>query len=335
MNTIVYVGHNDDFYGFFSHTIKRKKDNVCVCVNDVFEYEQMLANGVNAYLSECIPDSFTKINSIAISTGNYESKAQIVKRIVLSYNRLLPNGELSVITSKRTGFTTVTKVLKLLKCEIQKKSFQEVIVLNTVKTTDENVSLEEIYSILSINNDKVICETIANFDFIFYTEPSLFSKERIDRGSVFLLNSISVSNNDVVLDYGCGYGVIGIVVAKIFKPKRVDFIDIKSEAKDKTLQNIRLNQINVNHNVFLATNLSKVYNNYSLILSHFPIHVSTKSKYEMLEECKKGLKKNGKMICVIPQTFNFEKMVTNVFGNYKVIANNDIDSYYIFEAINK
>lgn len=335
MEMILFIGHKDDHYDFFCSRIKSSTDRVHICVNDVFEYERFMSEGIQVSLSSSIPSQLSNLKKIVLSTGNHESKTQIVKKILCSYNHLSMNGDLIIITTKRTGYTTVIKTLKLLACEVEKQQYKDVIVLSVKKTSYNGINTNEIYAALSITCDDEIHETILNTEFVFSTEASLFSRERIDRGSLFLLHSVSVGRNDTILDYGCGYGVIGVVLAKIFSPSKVDFVDIKSEARDKTLINIELNCIAVDHNVFLASNLSTVYDNYSYIFSHFPIHVPTKSKYEMLEECRRALKKNGHLLCVIPHTFNFEKMVMKVFGNYKVVASSENDGYYIFETIKK
>lgn len=52
-----------------------------------------------------------------------------------------------------------------------------------------------------------------SFEFLSYT--SLFSGSSIDEGTRLLLENIVIPEEGVVLDIGCGYGVIGIVVARL------------------------------------------------------------------------------------------------------------------------
>lgn len=55
---------------------------------------------------------------------------------------------------------------------------------------------------------------IKNISLIFKTEPTVFSPNAIDIGTLSMLSLIDFSENDKVLDLGCGYGVVGILAAK-------------------------------------------------------------------------------------------------------------------------
>ena len=49
----------------------------------------------------------------------------------------------------------------------------------------------------------------------FQTESSLFSPKAIDSGTLAMLSSVDFLPSDKVLDLGCGYGVVGILAAKL------------------------------------------------------------------------------------------------------------------------
>ncbi|ACL11472.1 Ribosomal RNA small subunit methyltransferase C (RRNA (Guanine-n2-)- methyltransferase) [Desulfurococcus amylolyticus 1221n] len=62
---------------------------------------------------------------------------------------------------------------------------------------------------------KLFSFTIHGYTFEFISYTSLFSGSSLDDGTRLLLENIMVPRSGVVLDIGCGYGVIGIVVAKL------------------------------------------------------------------------------------------------------------------------
>lgn len=64
----------------------------------------------------------------------------------------------------------------------------------------------------------LIQETIQGVPLQFETDRSLFSPAAVDRGTLAMLSVAELLPEDVVLDLGCGYGVVGILAAK--KPVR-------------------------------------------------------------------------------------------------------------------
>ncbi len=55
----------------------------------------------------------------------------------------------------------------------------------------------------------------SSFDLVFRTVPELFSYKHVDEGTMLLLGELEVKETDDCLDMGCGYGVIGISMAKL------------------------------------------------------------------------------------------------------------------------
>jgi len=80
-----------------------------------------------------------------------------------------------------------------------------------------------------------------SLQFISYT--SLFSGSSIDEGTLLLLENIKIPEEGVVLDVGCGYGIIGIVVAKLNPKLKVYMTDINPLAVKIAKQNSRLNNV--------------------------------------------------------------------------------------------
>ena len=65
------------------------------------------------------------------------------------------------------------------------------------------------------SNLKKTTTTLFNKQFIFYTDNGVFAKKGLDYGSRLLLESLPYQDiKGNVLDVGCGYGVLGIVINK-------------------------------------------------------------------------------------------------------------------------
>ena len=79
-----------------------------------------------------------------------------------------------------------------------------------------------------------------SFSFEFISDNGVFSKDKVDFGSKLLVESYlnDVSNSENVLDIGCGYGFIGIVIG-IINNSFVDMIDVNKRALHLCKKNIK------------------------------------------------------------------------------------------------
>ena len=87
------------------------------------------------------------------------------------------------------------------------------------------------------------------YNFVFKSDNGVFSKNRIDYASEFLVKTF-LSNKKreykSILDVGCGYGFIGITLSKILNI-HVDMCDINKRCIHLTKMNIDLNILKI-HN---------------------------------------------------------------------------------------
>ena len=117
--------------------------------------------------------------------------------------------------------------------------------------------------------------------FIFFTDNGVFSKDGLDFGSRLLLESIPLEVvGGKVLDMGCGYGVLGIVLNKKLNCA-VDMVDVNRRALHLTELNIR-NNFCKNINVFESFTYEKVDNLYTSIITNPPIRAGKKVVYGSL-----------------------------------------------------
>ena len=133
--------------------------------------------------------------------------------------------------------------------------------------------------------------------YTFKTDNNVFSKRGLDYGTRTLLENIDISNIDGdVLDFGCGYGPIGIYIS-LNTNSKVDMVDINERALKLALDNAKINCANVNiFNSDIYSNISKKYN---YIITNPPIRVGKKILYEILMKAKEHLNKDGHLIFVI------------------------------------
>ena len=90
---------------------------------------------------------------------------------------------------------------------------------------------------------RLVSDTVLGVTLEFYVAPGVFSTEGIDEGTRLLLETARVPEEGTVLDMGCGYGAIGIALAKRHPGLRVVMVDVNPLAVDLARRNARLNQV--------------------------------------------------------------------------------------------
>lgn len=165
---------------------------------------------------------------------------------------------------------------------------------------------------------KLIPLTIHGFTFEFVTYTSLFSGSRIDHGTLLLLENIKVPDKGFVLDIGCGYGVIGIVVAKMNPKLKVYMTDINPLAIKIARENIRRNNVE-DRVVVLQGNCYEPVRNlkFQAIYSNPPLSAGNKVVLDIILNAKKYLASNGFAQFVIAR--GKEYIVKEVRKQYSVV----------------
>lgn len=168
---------------------------------------------------------------------------------------------------------------------------------------------------------------IRNQEFEFFTDNGVFSKKGLDFGTRSLLESIDLNiiKGDV-LDFGCGYGPIGIFIKKN-TDSNVDMVDINKRSIDLALKNSALNQVETN--IFYSDVYSNVTKKYDFIISNPPIRVGKKILYEILFKAKEYLKKDGQLWIVVNKDQGAKSLLKDLKEVYNVELINKNKGFWI------
>lgn len=184
------------------------------------------------------------------------------------------------------------------------------------------------------SNPQEWTNTLRGEKFRFQTDSGVFSKGDIDFGSRLLVETYEDSSIDgPVLDVGCGYGPIGMAIAKAFPQKEVHMVDVNTRAIELAKKNAEKNSIE-NVKIYESDGLSAVAeNDFSAILTNPPIRAGKETIFRFYEEAYDKLKQGGSLWVVIqkkqgaPST---QEKLTELFGDCQVIDKKK--GYFIFEA---
>lgn len=180
------------------------------------------------------------------------------------------------------------------------------------------------------SNEKIIDCIIGGVSYKFITDNGVFSKKGLDFGTRSLLESLDLSLiNGNVLDFGCGYGPIGIHIKKNTK-SIVDMIDVNNRSLALAKKNAELNKVDVN--IFHSDIYEKVDKKYDFIISNPPIRVGKDILYKILFGAKEYLKENGRLIIVINKDQGAKSTMKDLANLYEVTLLNKNKGFYIIEA---
>jgi 16S rRNA (guanine1207-N2)-methyltransferase len=142
--------------------------------------------------------------------------------------------------------------------------------------------------------------TLRDFRFRFKTDNGVFSKREVDFGSRLLIETFQMPNTaGPVLDVGCGYGPIGLSIAKLDQNRIVHMIDVNERALLLAKENAVLNQI-TNVKVYQSDELSNVMENaFAAILTNPPIRAGKKVVHSIFEQSYGHLQDGGELWIVI------------------------------------
>src|SRR5574344_1250252 len=178
---------------------------------------------------------------------------------------------------------------------------------------------------------------IDNQEYSFYTDNGVFSKSGLDDATKYLLETYSKSRilinlKGKVLDFGCGYGPIGIYIASNSYAD-VDMVDINERSLDVAHKNSDLNNVDVN--IYNSNIYSNISGKYDLIITNPPIRVGKAMLHEILFGAKDHLNNDGELWLVISKNQGAKSLARDLESTYKVEIVDKIKSFYIICCKNR
>jgi len=147
------------------------------------------------------------------------------------------------------------------------------------------------------SNPKRIAYTFNTIDFSFMTDHGTFSKDHIDSATELLLKNVTVPPGSTILDLGCGYGVIGIILSKLYEGQTT-MVDVNERAIALARENISRNNVDADcilSDGFSALNAAQ----FDFIISNPPIRIGKEKLYQLLDEAYNHLTTKGALFIVM------------------------------------
>lgn len=164
--------------------------------------------------------------------------------------------------------------------------------------------------------------SVAGKEYHCQTEPSLFSKEDIDKGTKFLLETIlsqgrkGLGEAERILDLGCGWGAIGIVLATEFPQAKITMVDIDTRAAKMASDNLKMLKLQKRAEVVATANVRQLSGEFDFVISNPPFHIPQRELEKLFAGARNKTKKRGKMIIAVEDTYR-EKISTTLEKAFK------------------
>ena len=173
--------------------------------------------------------------------------------------------------------------------------------------------------IASLRNDLEIQAVLRDQPLRFATTWGLFSPRGIDDGTRLLLDFMEINPTDDCLDLGCGYGPIGLTVARLAPEGRTLMVDNNFVAVDYANPNARINGIG-NAEARLSHGFNQVGDRkFDIVVSNLPAKVGKEMWQLYLYDAYRHLNPGGRLYMVTISGLRdfIKRNFKDYFGNYK------------------
>lgn len=157
--------------------------------------------------------------------------------------------------------------------------------------------------------------SVADQLFNLQAAAGTFSSGRLDKGTAVLLSlADELPQEGRILDLGCGWGPIGIAIAKLASASQVWGVDVNARSVALANQNAKKLQL-TNFQAVLSENLPSDLR-FDEIWSNPPIRIGKKALHELLTKYLAVLTDQGRALLVVQKQLGAESLLKWLAAQY-------------------
>jgi 16S rRNA G1207 methylase RsmC len=175
--------------------------------------------------------------------------------------------------------------------------------------------------VLANREDLHWSQTVRGIELFFNTTWGLFSPKQLDAGSRLLLDHVNPEPDARILDLGCGYGPLGVTLARLCPQGQVDMVDKDFVAVEYAQKNALLNQCS-NCEAYLSNGFSHIPDKgFDLIISNLPAKVGNELYAIFFEDARRYLRPGGRLyvVTIVGLKSYIQRSFKTHFDNYKKV----------------
>ena len=172
-----------------------------------------------------------------------------------------------------------------------------------------------------LRRDIVFTEQLRGFELTFHSRWGLFSPRAVDEGTHLLLRHIELDEEAGCLDLGCGYGAIGLTLARLAPRGHTTLVDKDFVAVDYARANAQRNAIR-NCEAMLSDGLEQLGDRrFDVIASNLPAKAGNEAYQILFADAARQLRPGGRIYVVTLSAMRrfIERAFGEAFGNYEKV----------------
>jgi len=169
-----------------------------------------------------------------------------------------------------------------------------------------------------LRQDIVFHDNLLGHELTFHTTWGLFSPRGIDEGTRLLLNHLEVRPDERALDLGCGYGPLGIAIARTAPQGHCLMVDKDFVAVEYANANAARNRVS-NAHAMLSDGLRHVSpQTFTLAVTNLPAKTGKEHYYLFFHDIRDRLEPGGRFYVVVINGLRqfIARAFDEVFGNH-------------------
>lgn len=163
--------------------------------------------------------------------------------------------------------------------------------------------------------------------------PGVFSHGRLDEGSALLLEELAPLPAGKVLDFGCGAGVLSVVLGRRNPGSRFELVDIDALALHCARETLQRN--GVEGQVYPSSGLSDVHGRFAAVVSNPPFHTGVRHDTSIAERFFSGVTRNllpgGELRIVANGFLRYPPLIEAHIGRCQVLRENS--RFKVYSAV--
>jgi 23S rRNA (guanine1835-N2)-methyltransferase len=245
-----------------------------------------------------------------------------IKRVATANTRIIAAGKAKNIT--RTVLSLFEKILGITTTSLAKKKSRLIFCELDETKADVPSPYPTTWPCTLPTGQTVQLANLAN----------VFSRQSLDIGARIMLPHMTVSSNDIVVDLGCGNGVLGLQALSMAPDCKVIFVDESFMAVESARHNVLTNfPDKIDQCEFIASNCLEALLERSdrpavtKVLCNPPFHqqnaITDHIAWQMFQDARELLVRSGHLIVVGNRHLEYHIKLKRLFGGTNIIASDN------------